>query len=306
MNSSARASRGGKSHVNLTRMIAFVRLIRGRLDKKSDVELFRLFAVVSFSIHFFFFLAQGLHLIGQRRQIIEEWAIDADLLVDATSGAPKDSALPDALKADEVKVSERMLPQLPKQFAVENEQTPRDKTFTERDEKAGPEQKVEETKKISRTQDDLEEKNRLKKDDALRRLALEKLRQENKLAKKTEAPAADSTRLQEESKDTSALNTGASQGILSASEANRYRARLQAAIRRNYAIPETLKFKTVSPVILAIELSESGYLVSSKVEESSGDAYFDELALQAAKASVPLPPPPAALVNQKILFRFTP
>jgi TonB family protein len=81
---------------------------------------------------------------------------------------------------------------------------------------------------------------------------------------------------------------------------------LQAAIRRNYAIPETLKFKTVSPVILAIELSESGYLVSSKVEESSGDAYFDELALQAAKASVPLPPPPAALVNQKILFRFTP
>lgn len=306
MNASARASHGGKSHVRLTRLFAFARLLRSRLDKKNEVELFRLFVIVSFTIHFVFFLGQGLKLLGQRRQIVEEWAIDADLLVDANSGAPRDSALPDAAKAEEAKVSERMLPQLPKQFAVENEQAPRDKTFTEQDEKAGPEKKLEDAKNLSRTQDEADEKNRLKKDDALRRLALEKLRQESKLSKKTEAPAADSTRLQDDTKDASALNTGVSQGSLSASEANRYRARLQAAIRRNYSIPETLKFKTVSPVTLAIELSESGYLVSSKVEESSGDAYFDELALQAAKASVPLPPPPSALVNQKILFKFTP
>ncbi|MEY4629896.1 MAG: TonB terminal [Pseudomonadota bacterium] len=305
MTVSARAS-SSLFHNKMTRMVAFLRLVRTRLDKKNEMELFRLFAVVSLGIHFFFFLAQGINLLNQRRQIVEDWAIDADLLVDATSGAPKDSALPDAVKAEEAKVSERMLPQLPKQFAVDNQEAPKDKTFTEQDEKAEAEKKVEDARDLSRTKDEAEEKNRLKKDDALRRLALEKLRQENKLAKKNEAASTDSPRLQDDSKAVAATNTGAVQGTLSASEANRYRARLQSAIRRNYSIPETLKFRTVSPVTLAIEISESGHLVSSKVEESSGDTYFDELALQAAKASVPLPPPPAALVNQKILFKFNP
>lgn len=294
------------STMKLSRLIAYGRLIHIRLDKKNETELFRLFLLISLGIHFVFFLVQGIEIFQQRRHIIEEWAIDADLLVDATSGAPADSALPSAAKADEAKVSERMLPQLPKQFAVDEAKSPPEKTFTEQDFKANPAKEEPEDKSLSKPNETPEEKNRLKKDDALRRLALEKLRNENKFAKKTEAPSADSAKLKDSSKSLAAANTGATFGTVSASEANRYKARIQSAIRRNYSIPDTLKFRTVEPVILAIELNQMGNLVFSKVDESSGDKYFDELAYQALKASTPLPPPPEGLVNQRILLKFSP
>jgi TolA protein len=294
------------STMKLSRLIAYGRLIHIRLDKKNETELFRLFFLISLGIHFVFFLAQGIEIFQKRRHFVEEWAIDADLLVDATSGAPADAALPNAAKADEAKVSERMLPQLPKQFAVDEAKTPLEKTFTEQDIKAKAEKEQAEDKTPGKTNDTSEEKNRLKKDDALRRLALEKLRNENKFSKKTEAPSADAARLKDDSKSLAAANTGATFGTVSASEANRYKARIQSAIRRNYSIPDTLKFRTVEPVILAIELNQMGSLVFSKVDESSGDKYFDELAYQALKASTPLPPPPEGLVNQRILLKFSP
>ncbi len=294
------------STMKLSRLIAYGRLIHIRLDKKNETELFRLFFLISLGIHFVFFLAQGIEIFQKRRHFVEEWAIDADLLVDATTGAPADAALPNAAKADEAKVSERMLPQLPKQFAVDEAKSPQEKTFTEQDVKAKAEKEQVEDKSPGKTNDTPEEKNRLKKDDALRRLALEKLRNENKFAKKTEAPSADAARLKDDSKSLAAANTGATFGTVSASEANRYKARIQSAIRRNYSIPDTLRFRTVEPVILAIELNQIGSLVFSKIDESSGDKYFDELAYQALKASTPLPPPPEGLVNQRILLKFSP
>ena len=291
--------------LKISRLIAFGRLIRLRLDKKSETELFRIFLIISLGVHFVFFVVQGVEFLRHRQSLVEDWAIDADLLVDATSGAPADSALPGAAKADEARVSERMLPQLPKQFSVEDAaKAPKEKTFTELDEKAAAEQK--ESRNLGKTNDAAEEKNRIKKEDALRRLALEKLRNENKLAKKTVAPSADAARLKDPSRDLAAANSGATVGAVSASEANRYKARLQAAVRRNYSIPDTLRFRTVEPVVLAIELNQSGQLTYSNVEESSGDKYFDELAFDALKASTPLPPPPDGLVNQRILLKFSP
>lgn len=291
--------------LKISRLIAFGRLIRLRLDKKSETELFRIFLMISLGVHFVFFVVQGVEFLRNRQSLIEEWSIDADLLVDATSGAPADSALPNSVKGDEAKVSERMLPQLPKQFAVEGGAAgPKEKTFTEQDEKAPADQK--DSKDLSKTNDAPDEKNRIKKEDALRRLALEKLRNDSKLAKKTQAPSADSTKLKDSSKNVAAANTGATVGTVSASEANRYKARIQAAVRRNYSIPDTLKFRTVEPVVLAIELNQSGQLTWSSVEESSGDKYFDSLAFDALKASTPLPPPPEGLVNQRILLKFSP
>lgn len=292
--------------MKISRLIAIGKLFKIRLDKKNESELFRVFVVASLGVHSVFFLIQGIDFFHKRQHIVDEWAIDADLLVDEMSGAPLDSALPKSSKADEAKVSERMLPQLPKQFAVEDgAKAPTEKTFTEHVENA-PKEDVQEEKPVSKTTENAEEKNRLKKDDALRRLALEKLRSENKLAKKTEAPSADSARLKDDSKAAALVNAGATFGTVSASEANRYKARVQSAVRRNYSIPDTLKFKTVEPVVLAIELNQAGNVVYSKIDESSGDKYFDELAFQALKASTPLPPPPEGLVNQRILLKFSP
>lgn len=291
--------------MKITRIKALGRLVKGRLDRKSESELFRIFVIVSLAFHFFFFLVQGIELFNQRQALVEEWAIDADLMIDATSGAPLDSSLPDAQKADEAKVSDRMLPQLPKQFAVDSAQSEAtDKTFTEHDEKS-EEAKPQESA-APKFKDQVEEKNRLKKDEALRRLALERLRNEAKLAKKTEAPTKGDARLADSSKDVSRTNSGLVAGSVTASDANRYKARLQVAVRRNYSIPDTLKFRAVEPVILGIELSASGALTYSRIEESSGDPHFDELAVGALRASDPLPPPPAGLINQRILLKFSP
>lgn len=291
--------------MRITRIKALGRLIRGRLDKKSEKELFRIFVVLSLAVHFIFFLIQGIELFNQRQALVEEWAIDADLMIDATSGAPLDSALPNSQKADEAKVSDRMLPQLPKQFAVDSAPTEAlDKTFTEHDEKA-EEAKPQESS-APKFKEEVDEKNRLKKDEALRRLALERLRNEAKLAKKTEAPSSGDARLADSSKDLAKANSGLVSGTVTASDANRYKARVQVAVRRNYSIPDTLKFRAVEPVILGIELNAGGALTYSRIEESSGDSHFDELAFAALRASDPLPPPPAGLVNQRILLKFSP
>lgn len=291
--------------MKLSRIKAVGRLVRIRLDKKSESELFRVFVLLSFGIHAVFFLVQGIEIFNRRQTLVEEWAIDADLMIDATSGAPLDSALPNAQKAEEAKVSDRMLPQLPKQFAVDSAPSEAlDKTFTEHDEAAEAAKPQEST--APKFKDDVDEKNRIKKDEALRRLALERLRKEAKLAKKTEAPTKGDARIADNTKDVAKSNTGLVSGSMTASEANRYKARLQTAVRRNYSIPDTLKFRAVEPVVLAIELSPSGALVFSRIEESSGDSHFDELAFGALRASDPLPPPPEGLVNQRILLKFSP
>ena len=182
----------------------------------------------------------------RRTPLIEEWSMDVDLFADAMPGAPDQSALPDAEHAPEAKVSDRMLPQLPKQFAIKEAAPPQEKTFTERvDDKKAPEaEKADETPKEevskSPTQPSPEEeKNRIDEAEARKRAVLEKLRREQKTSEKNKAEEASAdAKLAELAARAREKNSGAVAGLTSRSSFRTYQGLLYGAVRRNFQLPE--------------------------------------------------------------------
>jgi colicin import membrane protein len=251
----------------------------------------------------------------RRTPIVEEWSMDVDLFADAMPGAPDKSALPDAEKAPEAKVSDRMLPQLPKQFAIKEAAPPEEKTFTERvDDKEAPakdeakETPKEEVTKAPPQPSPEEEKNRIDEAEARKRAVLEKLRREQKTAEKNKAEDASAdAKLAELAAKARERNSGAVAGLTSRSSFRTYQGLLYGAVRRNFQLPEAYNYagREIS-AIFAVRVSERGDLIDIKMDQSSGDEVFDNEAMRALRASVPLPPPPRDLVGETILVQFSP
>jgi|GEM_PF-859254 len=277
--------------------------------RTQEERLFRVFVVVSAVIHLGVVLVQGISLWQKRQQIMEEWTMDADLISDIESGAPKKSALPDAKESPEEKVSDRLLPQLTKKFTID-EKPPEEKTFLEKQEVKPGEKPVKEEIQEARAptvpKDD-DEQNKLQKEEALKRLAIESLRRQEKLDKENKAETKGDPKIADKGQSMKDINTGANVGIPNRSSFNRYRSQIQAAVKRNYSLPEAYNYKSADiKVVMAILLTENGSIADLKVESSSGDQVFDDFALQALKASSPLPPPPRDMVGIWIALHFTP
>lgn len=275
------------------------------------------FLVMSASLHVVFVLVEDFSVFGEPTPLIEEWAMDAEIVTDIDFGAPPESALPDAQKAPEAKAPEDMLPQLPKKFAI-NEALP--------EEEVTPDEMVEPTKELEKVEKKIEEKkvepkkieevkakpdddeqNRLKKSEALERLMKEKLRQDKKIAKNTQAPLDDPiARLSNEVLKRKTLNSGAYSGRASA-QAQKYGGRLNLAITRNYTLPSVYNYKDRKLAVqVDVVVAENGDLRSLKVTQASGEAAFDDFVVEAVKASAPLPPPPKELLGKQITLSFTP
>lgn len=282
------------------------REIQSREDR-----LFRFFIGFFATIHFLIFAVQGISFWHHRQLMIDEWTMDADLIADSESGAPKKNALPNAEQAPEAKVSDRTLPQLPKKFTIEDTPPPtEEKTFLEKKDQKPGEDKVAPVTEPVRTPNltrDLDEQNRVKKDDALKRLALESLRLQKKTDKENKAEEKGDAKLADKSDVTRDVNTGSSIGIPDRSSFRRYRSLLQGAVRRHYTLPEAYNFKNADiKAVVSIIINENGGLSQVKLAQSSGDGVFDNLVLDAVKASVPLPQPPKDMVGQVINVQFSP
>ena len=299
-------------HPSVTRVKDFGKTVVApwwREVRNHEMRLFRVFLVVSAVFHLGVIGFQGLSMWQKNQSIIEEWTLDADLIADVESGAPLKSALPDAKEAPEAKVSDRMLPQLTKKFTID-EKTPEEKTFLEKQEVKPGDKPVKEEVKEARTptlvKDD-DEQNRIQKDDALKRLALESLRQQNKIDKEAMAETKGDPKLADAtSASAKDINTGATLGIPNRSSFNRYRSLIAAAVKRNYTLPEAYNYKSMNVAVsISLVVSATGSIVSLKIDQSSGDQVFDDLCVQALKASV-YPPPPADLVGQALTMRFSP
>src|SRR5690606_19766334 len=108
---------------------------------------------------------------------------------------PAKSSLPKAQVAEEAKVPENMLPQLAKRFAI-NEAAKDDEVDAEEGAKSKKEEKNEkavdkksENETLMRS--DKTADNKIDQEDALRRLAIEKLKEEQKFSKKMQAEQND-------------------------------------------------------------------------------------------------------------------
>jgi TonB family protein len=267
------------------------------------------FVVLSAAVHFLVVVMGALSWFHSKPPISNEWTMDADLVTDLDMSAPAKTALPDAAKAPEAKAPVQLLPQLPTKFAVKEPTKPDEAILKEKAPEPAPKEAkpVEQPKPAEPVAIKTENKddNKMDQADILKRAALERLRQEEKTAKTTEAPEKDPyAQLAEvlQKEKTAGFGSAAAKGRI-----NRYGALLYKAVRANYSLPEAYNLKGSSlKVVVEITVGERGDLQDLAVKQSSGDTAFDELTLQAAKASAPFPKPPQELAGVPIGLVFTP
>ncbi|MDE3269227.1 MAG: cell envelope integrity protein TolA, partial [Pseudomonadota bacterium] len=201
-----------------------------------------------------------------------------------------ETAIPAPTTAEEPPATD-MLPQLPKKFTVKSEQLPSlPKAATEEDA-----QDNEPSDEVAAHNDD---GNLLKAKDALKRLALERLR---------------SQKLQETKKQR-ALTKQMHKALLNISSLknsdavrSKYQTVLRVFIRRNFILPDIHDLKNADiKVKLEIKINDKGYLSKMRIIQSSNNKIFDELAASAVKNSSPFPTPPRELIEQDIIIILTP
>lgn len=142
------------------------------------------------------------------------------------------------------------------------------------------------------------EENVLRVQEALQRLALEKLRvQQRKEHKRT---STINTKMQ---KAIANLSNMKSSNALNAS----YQTALRIAIKRNFILPDIYDLKNANiKVKLEIRIDVRGNLLRLRLLKSSRNKIFDDLAMAAVRNTSPFPIPPAELVDKQIIVILTP
>lgn len=270
--------------------------------------------IASLMIHIIVLLIGNLDIWP--RAELNEIAIDVELSVDGGDlEAPSKTVIPDSKKATEAAVPKNILPQVTKDFSV------KDSSENEASEDSLADEKIEEAKEQAKVEEKQKNKEKqllkpkedasteLSQKEALRRLALEKLRQQGKnTAAQVESPEDDTlARISEALKDSDAVGQGDGRGVASALMSRRYESYLQGRIRNNYQLPSNYQYKTdKANVILKMEIGRNGKLLSVEISESSGDTLLDTYCIEAVKNSAPFKAPPDELANREFLLNFQP
>lgn len=263
----------------------------------------------SISLHIAVFVIRpDLFLSPALMNLEENWDVDVEFMGDISMKAPQDTALPHAQKSEEEAVPANLLPQLPKKFQIE-EQKPIEKNVAEEKDKnaeeAVAEKKVEAEVKpvVPKTEEDA---NKIDMDDLRKRLAVEKLKQENKVSERMKAQKDALAKLKQDLKtENTDKNSGSAGGMLGVLRNNAYGNALKSAVKRNFNLPENFKYSQQKMAVpLVVIINERGELVSIKLTGSSGSEVYDTAVVAAIKNSVPLPPPPRELAGREIQFNF--
>lgn len=272
-----------------------------------EAKVFRRFLVASIGIHVAILLLDQFGLLDYSLPLHDDWA-SVEVEMDLGISGASDTSLPKAKQNEEAAVPQNMLPQLPKNFAIRDgaqqepgEAEPKLDAPKENEVKEAQEDKPDQPLNLNQ---DENEKNLLEKNDALRRLALEKLRKQ-KQAEELQAQKSDAlARLKQDKENQSVAQDGS---VGSGLARQQYVGALRKAVSKHYAIPEAYNLKDANlNVIIAISVDERGELLSSKIHQPSGDEVFDQIALKALKDAVPLPRPPNDQIGQVIYVKFSP
>ncbi|MBF0441372.1 MAG: cell envelope integrity protein TolA [Oligoflexales bacterium] len=281
---------------------------------QTDEDKLVIFAIsISIILHLFVLFFEKFGKFSPSEPLIPEWKMDTELVTEEDLVGPDKSTLPNAKQSEKEAVPSNLLPQLPQSFTVKQAQKNDDEGLPEN--KPEPQKEAEkEADKPSNDKDKpspvsstkQDEANKLAMQDAIRRLAIEKLRQmQNEKANRFEAPEQSSiVRLKDELKGSKRLQEAVAMGIQKEREA--YGKILNRTISKHYMLPQTFQSTVAKPVvILAIVVNMKGELVSVKVHQSSNDPVFDEYTIAAAKGAAPYEKPPKSLVGKVIHLAFT-
>ncbi len=275
------------------------------LNRANENQLVFILIAVSVVLHLLAMIVDTSSLSSPSKALFEEWEIEASLLPDDNLSFPAQSALPDSKKAEEAKVAKNILPQLPKKFAIkESDETISEGVGEKANKKVSDKPKAKD-KELVPTKSDPKEANKIAQQEALKRLAKEKLRLEKKFADSNQALKNSSiARLKKEKESEDKLSAGA-MGF--GKEENIYRAKLTRSIRRCNAIPPGINLSNADIyVTIGIVINHNGELLKSRITAPSGDIAFDTVTHKAVQDCVSHPKPPSSLANKEILLRFSP
>lgn len=277
--------------------------------KNYDDRLVIVFVAVSIIGHTLFFVVEGLDIFSHRNVMVEEWVMDAEIISDVDFAASDKSSIQNAKVAEEVKVQENLLPQLTKTFSVKEDTVPEEvvaeeKIVEEKKEEKKVAVKPEKTEDLQiKTQN--KEDNKLEQREAKKRLAMQALIDSNKTAKTNEAEVSSDDIA---NKILNNLKGGVAGGSARGKQIiGQYVGMVRRAVHGNYSLPDAYNLKGAAmEVTLLIVVSARGDITKLEIEKSSGDSMFDDMTVNAVKASSPLPKPPKELVGETIFLNFKP
>lgn len=240
----------------------------------------------------------------------EAWEVNMEFPGEISQKSPQVTALPNSQKSEEESVAQNLLPQLPKKFQIEEQKPVEEKTVAE-EKDPDAEQALAEEKKVEEKQAPAvpkmeEDANKVELDDLRKRLAVEKLKQENKVSERMKAQKDAIAKLkQESSKEDAATNSGSAGGMVGIMRSNAYSSVLSSAVSRNFILPESFRYSQQKlKVPLVIIIGRQGELLSYRLAGTSGSDVYDNAAVNALKNAAPLPKPPPELVEKEIQFNF--
>lgn len=141
----------------------------------------------------------------------------------------------------------------------------------------------------------------MKHQEFIARLVKERARQERRYAKELTSPPADASELL-------ALNAMQTQGTGTVGgELREFLRQLQRRISSAYELPEVYKYRAQLLVAaVSIQLNQQGHITQLALHQSSGDQLFDAMSLRVVRGSQPLPVPPPSYHGQAIVVHFSP
>ncbi|MBI2603065.1 MAG: TonB C-terminal domain-containing protein [Deltaproteobacteria bacterium] len=251
-------------------------------DERTDVEMKTLerFFIASAFVHIFILVFDPSYLYFKPKRMDTEMVIEADLIPLPPSSQEKDVAAP------------RMLPQVPKKFQLD---------LSEKKEELA----LEEAKKETKPSEEQE-----KKDETLRKVSMDRLMKEiARLKAKDTAEKGKIPRLSKTLKERKEqLAGGQMKAILSIGDTeNGYTSVLRNWILRYYTLPEIFGLKDADiKAVVRLVLNREGTIQNIRLERSSTNTLFDELAMKTVRDAAPFPHPPQEWVGKVILLPFEP
>lgn len=283
---------------------------------QEEAGLIRKLIYASVILHITVFVFDFSGLIEAPKLKIEDIAIETDFISEQDLKEQSTKSIPKAKPDPELAVDKKTLPQLPKVFNIKQEkkpEAPEGESTTEpvelkkstKPEPVVKEQSKPETQKTETPKVDALE---LSKKDALRRLALERLRTDKNIKNKTSPAApkkAPEVGVEGTADKNRALQRVLTAGSLSASEKKTYGLKLKRFISPKYNIPFTFKTgRQLLEVTVGFVLESNGSLNKIRVTKGSGDSRFDQHVLKILTAIRTYPRPPVDLAGREFELNF--
>lgn len=272
---------------------------------KIESKILKAVLLVSFVLHITAFFLNPSRWLEKEPPRLEEWSIEADITGFEIPKGEENNPSKSERTEEEKK---RMLPQLPKKFAVKDEQEDvqglEGKSVPEEVDGDQPDKKTDDELAASQAKPE-DAATKLFKEELIERLKKEQERQEKLAKEKAEKEKQKIASMLEKRKGELAGQSDSIKGG-KVTKNHPYIVAVTDKIRRTYSLPGVYRIESGQMPILVIVIGKSGKIEELTLYQSSNNVAMDKLALKTVQDAAPFPIPPKEIWGKPIRFRFDP